>query len=162
MVGRINDPAKCELRGVIRFLQAEGPFFLNDIHTWKENRRFVIQSLKDLGLGKTKIQRQMQDEISHFQEVLKSFNGQPIDLVVPLTSSTSNNICSLIFGKRYDYDDLERKVLDENLDEVSNLLGQTALHAFFPWIRSITFLSNWLGIEKGYKQFETSKEIYKT
>ncbi|GBN20877.1 Cytochrome P450 2A8 [Araneus ventricosus] len=138
-----------------------GPFFLNDMHIWKENRRFVIQSLKDLGLGKTKIEAQIQDEINHFQEVLKSFNGQPIDLVVPLTSSMSNNISSLVFGKRYKYDDPERKLLDENLDELINLLGQTAFHVFFPWIRNLPFLPNWLGIEKGYKQFEGSKEIFR-
>ncbi|CAL1272913.1 unnamed protein product [Larinioides sclopetarius] len=138
-----------------------GPFFLNYMQIWKENRRFVIQSLKDLGLGKTKIEVHIQDEINHFQEVLKSFKGQPMDLIVPLTSSMSNNISSLIFGRRYEYDDPEKNILDENLDEVTNLLGHTAFHVFFPWIRNIPLLPKWLGIEEGYKKFEKSKEIFR-
>ncbi|GBM01224.1 hypothetical protein AVEN_247031-1 [Araneus ventricosus] len=137
------------------------PFFLNDMHMWQEQRRFVIQSLKDLGLGKTKLEEQMQDEINHFQDVLKSFKGQPIDLITPLTPSMSNNISTLVFGKRYDYDEPERKTLDKNLDEISKIIGQTATHIFFPWIKHIPFLLNWLGFEEGYKLFAVSDEIFK-
>ncbi|CAL1272909.1 unnamed protein product [Larinioides sclopetarius] len=139
----------------------KSPFFLNDMHMWQEQRRFVIHSLKDLGLGKTKIEDQQQDEINHFLEVLRSFKGEPIDLVAPLTPSMSNNIVSLIFGKRYDYDEPERKSLDENLEEVSKIIGQTAVHIFFPWIKHIPFLLNWLGLEKGYKIFSVSENIFR-
>ncbi|CAL1272910.1 unnamed protein product [Larinioides sclopetarius] len=128
---------------------------------WQEHRRFVIHSLKDLGLGRTKIEEQMQDEIKHFQEVLKSFKGQPIDLAARFTPSMSNNINTLIFGKRYDYDDPERKTLDENLDEISKISGQTATHIFFPWIKRVPFLLNWLGFEKGFKLFKVSEEIFR-
>ncbi|GBN80076.1 Cytochrome P450 18a1, partial [Araneus ventricosus] len=31
-------------------------FFGGNFHAWKEQRRFVVQSMKDLGLGKTKIE----------------------------------------------------------------------------------------------------------
>ncbi|XP_055943157.1 cytochrome P450 2J4-like [Argiope bruennichi] len=139
----------------------KSPFFLNDMHMWQEQRRFVIQSLKDLGLGKTKIEEEMQDEINHFNEVLKSFKGKPIDLIKPLTPSMSNNISTLIFGKRYGYDEPERMSLDENLDEVSKIIGQTAVHIFFPWIKHIPFLLNWLGFEKGYKLFRVSDDIFR-
>ncbi|GBN17586.1 Cytochrome P450 2J2 [Araneus ventricosus] len=101
------------------------------------------------------------EEINHFQEVLKSFKGQPIDLVAPLTPSMSNNISTLIFGERYDYDDPERKSLDRNLDEVCKIIGQTAVHIFFPWIKHIPFLLNWLGFEKGYKLFKVSNDIFR-
>ncbi|KAF8786756.1 Cytochrome P450 18a1 like protein [Argiope bruennichi] len=96
------------------------PFFGRDFHAWKEQRRFVVQSMKDLGLGKTKIEDEVMDEVNHFVKVLKSHSGQPIDVKKPLSPSMSNNISALVFGKRYDYDNPDRQFLDENLEKRTN------------------------------------------
>ncbi|GFW41454.1 cytochrome P450 18a1 [Trichonephila clavipes] len=37
----------------------QSPFFMSDMHMWQEQRRFVVHTLKDLGLGRSKIEEQM-------------------------------------------------------------------------------------------------------
>lgn len=44
----------------ILFQTRTGPFFASENNIWLEHRKFVIQSLKDLGLGKSKLEEQVQ------------------------------------------------------------------------------------------------------
>ncbi|CAL1297393.1 unnamed protein product, partial [Larinioides sclopetarius] len=99
--------------------------------------------------------------INEFHSVLESFKGQPIDLAAPLTPIVSNNISNLIFGKRYDFDDPERKTLDENLDEINKIIAQNDMQIFFPWIKHIPYLLKWLGIEKYFKLYKESEDIFR-
>ncbi|KAG8197777.1 hypothetical protein JTE90_006478 [Oedothorax gibbosus] len=90
------------LSGVLKLFFENSAFFRNDVHKWREQRRFVVQSMKDLGLGKTQIEGEIMDEIHHFLDQLRVHNGAPMDLKDPLSPSMSNNICTLVFGKRYE------------------------------------------------------------
>ncbi|XP_054711043.1 uncharacterized protein LOC129220640 [Uloborus diversus] len=139
----------------------ESPFFIGGVHVWQEQRKFVVHAMKDLGLGKTKIEGHIQDEISHFLEVLKSHNGEPIDVMEPLTPSMSNNISSLVFGTRYDYKDPERLLLDHSLDEVSRIAGQTAVHIFFPWIKYVPFIVKFFEFEKALAAANCMENVYR-
>ncbi|GBO29499.1 Cytochrome P450 2U1, partial [Araneus ventricosus] len=84
------------------------------------------------------------DEINHFIEVLKSHDGKPLDVKQPLSPSVSNNICALVFGKRYEYDHPERKFLDTNVEYEFENFSQTSSDTLFPWIRKIPFASKFL------------------
>ncbi|KFM67323.1 Cytochrome P450 2J2, partial [Stegodyphus mimosarum] len=141
-------------------LGAQSPFFEEGFHIWQEQRRFVLQSMKDLGLGKSKIEGHILEEINHFLEVLSEHKGEPMDLMTPLTPSMSNSISSLVFGKRYEYDDPERVQLDEALDVVAKALGQTASHIFFPWIRYFPFILKWLKVDDAVEFFRKANEIF--
>ncbi|XP_015919999.1 cytochrome P450 2J6-like [Parasteatoda tepidariorum] len=138
----------------------KSPFFVSGVRIWQDQRRFVVHSLKNLGLGRTKIEGQIQEEIREFINILKTYRGDPMNLNIPLTSSMSNNICSLAFGKRYDYDDPERKMLDAGLHDVIKIIGQTASHIFFPWIRHFPFILKMLKYDEGVKAFRRSHSLF--
>ncbi|GFQ82194.1 hypothetical protein TNCT_580471 [Trichonephila clavata] len=63
--------------------------------------------------------------------------GKPTKLSYLLVPSMSNNIASLVFGKRLKYDDSERQNLDRLLKEAGTLAGSLTWLAFFPWIKKI-------------------------
>ncbi|XP_023243955.1 cytochrome P450 18a1-like [Centruroides sculpturatus] len=78
---------------------------------WIEQRRFMLHVLRDLGFGKNKMEGYITEELSHFINELKALNGKPCiskELTIP---SVSNVICSLIFGRRLEYNSPERKLL---------------------------------------------------
>ncbi|GFU51079.1 cytochrome P450 2J2 [Trichonephila clavipes] len=50
----------------LKYFNPSSAFFVRDVNIWKEQRRFVVQSMKDLGLGRTKIEDEVLDEINHF------------------------------------------------------------------------------------------------
>ncbi|KAG8172695.1 hypothetical protein JTE90_001525 [Oedothorax gibbosus] len=42
--------------GPLKLFNENSAFFMDDVHKWREQRRFVVQSMKDLGVGKTQIE----------------------------------------------------------------------------------------------------------
>ncbi|KAG1651569.1 Cytochrome P450 2U1 [Nymphon striatum] len=47
---------------------------------WKHQRRFVLQALRDVGMGKRKLEEKIQDEIIRLCHAIEKANGVPIDL----------------------------------------------------------------------------------
>ncbi|KAG8174232.1 hypothetical protein JTE90_016583 [Oedothorax gibbosus] len=134
---------------------------MNDVHKWREQRRFVLQSMRDLGLGKTQTEREIMDEIHHFLDILRDHNGTPMDLYKPLTPSMSNNICTLVFGKRYEYEDPDRVFLDENFEMGIEGFDQTSIAGFFPWLLKIPVVSNFMAIDQAVQAFQNIKTFFK-
>lgn len=107
---------------------------------WKDQRRFALQALRDLGYGKASMEDRIIEEIGHLLRAIDSRDGQTIDVHDILTPSMSNNICQLVFGHRYETDDPRRSALDKILDENSPLLSQTGLLATAPvWFIKMFF-----------------------
>ncbi|GBM51330.1 hypothetical protein AVEN_183813-1, partial [Araneus ventricosus] len=52
------------------------PFFGSDFHAWKEQRRFVVQSMKDLGLGKTKIEEEIMEMKADCDDFIPPFESR--------------------------------------------------------------------------------------
>ncbi|XP_055938577.1 cytochrome P450 18a1-like [Argiope bruennichi] len=101
---------------------------------WKEQRRFSLQILKDLGFGKSNLEDMMKEEIRDLLDHLAKYNGQPMQLRPVLSPSMSNNIASLMYGKRLKYDDPVRMMLDKALIEGAAAAGQVSWQLFFPWL----------------------------
>ncbi|GFX99253.1 cytochrome P450 18a1 [Trichonephila clavipes] len=99
---------------------------------WKEQRRFSLHMLKDLGFGKSHLEDMIKEEISDLLNHLAKMEGKPTIIRSVLAPSMSNNIAVLVFGKRYKYDDPIRKMLDRTLNESAAAAGQVAWQLFFP------------------------------
>ena len=72
---------------------------------WKAQRATTLEILRELNMGKNPLAEKIQEEVGEYVKAICAKDSQPFDLT-PLTQmSVSNNICSIIFGKRYEYDD---------------------------------------------------------
>ncbi|GFU19784.1 cytochrome P450 2U1 [Nephila pilipes] len=101
---------------------------------WKEQRRFSLHILKDLGFGKSKLDDMIKEEIYDLLELFEQSDGHPMYIRPLLAPSMSNNIASLVYGKRMKFDDPDRIMLDRVISEFSSQAGQAAWQIFFPWI----------------------------
>ncbi|GFQ75789.1 cytochrome P450 2K4, partial [Trichonephila clavata] len=144
----------------LEIVNPSSSFFSSDVHAWKEQRRFVVQAMKDLGLGRTKIEADIMDEIHYFLEVLENTKGRPIDVKMPLSPSMSNNISALIFGKRYEYDDQDRQMLDRNLEQAHESFGLFSLYTLFPWIRYIPFAVKLIKVNKSVEAADNIRRFF--
>jgi len=104
---------------------------------WKDHRRFALNVLRDCGLGKNSIEPLILNEIQHFLAEVKKTNGKPTDFSELLTLSVSNNICILIFGKRFEYDDPWFISAKRLFGEFVGAATTVSLLQFFPWIKKI-------------------------
>ena len=56
-------------------------------------------------MGKNLLAEKIQEEITHYIRAVEDLQGAPADLSKLTQVSVSNNICSIIFGQRFEYDD---------------------------------------------------------
>uniref|UniRef100_A0A4X2L0D0 Cytochrome P450 2E1 n=1 Tax=Vombatus ursinus TaxID=29139 RepID=A0A4X2L0D0_VOMUR len=100
---------------------------------WKQMRRFSLTTLKNLGMGKRNIEERVQEEAKFLVEEFKKANGQPYDPRFILECAPCNVICSVIFQKRFEYDDQKFLHLVELLQENNKILNS-------PWIQVYNFI----------------------
>ena len=73
---------------------------LSEGSLWKEQRRWALHALRDLGFGKHSIEQVIRDELSDLVAQLRALGGHTIDPSLPLIRSVTNVICALVFGER--------------------------------------------------------------
>nr|ALF38124.1 CYP2D50 [Equus caballus] len=84
---------------------AEGVVFARYGHTWREQRRFSVSTLRNFGLGKKSLEQWVTQEASYLCAVFADQGGRPFSPDALLNKAVSNVIASLTFGRRFDYND---------------------------------------------------------
>ncbi|KAM9756354.1 cytochrome P450 2B4-like [Dama dama] len=87
-------------------VQGYGVIFANG-ERWKALRRFSLATMRDFGMGKRSVEERIQEEAQCLVEELRKSQGALQDPVFYFHSITANIICSIVFGKRFDYKDPE-------------------------------------------------------
>ncbi|XP_060098788.1 cytochrome P450 2J2-like [Heteronotia binoei] len=115
--------------------QEKGIVFSNG-HTWKQQRKFGIVTMRKLGMGKKGVQSQIEEEACQLVETYAHAKGQPLDPSLPILNSVCNVICALVFGHRYSVDDEQFLKLMSSI-ECSVTFGGTFFHLLYeavPWL----------------------------
>ena len=99
---------------------------------WREQKRFTLYQLRNLGFGKTSMEEHIQNEMIELCQRIEALNGKSVQIRPLLSSSTSSNISALVFGKRFDNNDPNRAILDGAIEHAIKKLGQTGFITFFP------------------------------
>ena len=84
---------------------------------WKDQRRFALRSLKDLGFGKVTMEDAINDEVEKLIEVLKKKEGQAVGLNLQMNISIVNALWAILVGEKLDLDDPKLLKVVKTLDE---------------------------------------------
>ncbi|KAK7891937.1 hypothetical protein WMY93_023900 [Mugilogobius chulae] len=93
---------------------------------WKEHRRFALMTLRNFGLGKESMEERILGEIKHTTAELESKIGSTLSPQVMFHNASSNIICQVLFGMRFDYNDWTMK-------EIVRCFTENAKLANGPW-----------------------------
>ena len=89
---------------------------------WKEQRKTSLEILREFGMGKNLLVDKVQKEVAYYIRAIEDLQGAPADLSKLTGVSVSNNICSIVFGKRFKYDDPDfinyLQLFDENIKNI--------------------------------------------
>ncbi|XP_073504162.1 cytochrome P450 2K4-like isoform X1 [Phyllobates terribilis] len=148
LVTRAEDFGERAITPIFEILANGHGIILSNGETWKCMRRFTISTLREFGMGKKSVESTIQDELMPLIDSIKSHNGKPFLTHLLIDSAFSNVICSIIFGKRFEYDDPMFEKLIKMLDENTKLVGspKVMLYDYYP------FLGSLLGLHKELQQ----------
>ncbi|BFZ07229.1 hypothetical protein BsWGS_10268 [Bradybaena similaris] len=104
-------------------------------HSWKEQRTVTLAILRTFGVGKNSLAEKIQEEVSAYVDKLATFKGRPQEVRTLTNIAVSNVICSIIVGKRFQYDDSYFIDLMHMLNEQVRLTATVSISSSFPWLR---------------------------
>ncbi|XP_063162409.1 cytochrome P450 2J5-like [Candoia aspera] len=137
--GLINHSEDFSERVETPFLRAVSKgkgIILSNGHTWKQQRRFGLLTMRKLGLGKKGIEGQIEEEAHRLVEIFAHAKGQPLDPLLPITNAFFNLITILVFGYRFPLEDENFQKLTEAMSFGSRFMGSFChvIYEVFPWL----------------------------
>ena len=104
---------------------------------WRAQRKTMVEILRQFGMGKNIMAEKVQSEVDEFVKALGSKDAQSFDPSKLVQVSASNNICSILFGQRFDYDDDHFLKLVEAMEEMFKVTGGASATAVMPILRYV-------------------------
>ncbi|XP_069901477.1 cytochrome P450 2J2-like [Globicephala melas] len=102
-------------------------------HTWRQQRRFCLATLRELGLGKLALELQLQGEAAELAEGFHQEQGRPFDPRVHIVTSTARVIGTLVFGCRFLLEDPFFQELIQAIDFGLAFVSTIWCRDRFPW-----------------------------
>ncbi|XP_077331118.1 cytochrome P450 2J4-like isoform X1 [Lithobates pipiens] len=120
----------------LKDLLGGGGILMSNGHVWKQQRRFGLMTLRNLGLGKRGLESRIQDEAQYMVESFRAQKGAQFDPCDIITATVTNVISAVVYGHRFSVDDI---VYQELIKSNHGLLeGGSSVWAkmydVFPWL----------------------------
>nr|XP_055045314.1 cytochrome P450 2B4-like isoform X1 [Misgurnus anguillicaudatus] len=97
-------------------------------HSWRQQRRFALHTLRNFGLGKKTMEERVLEEGQCLIAEMCKAKGAAFDPQHMIQNAVSNMICSIVFGDRFEYNNKNfaylLKILNENIMLAGSLTGQ--------------------------------------
>ena len=85
-------------------------------------------------MGKHSLEGKIQEEITSLTDEIKKQNGQECDIHLTMNNAISNIICSIIFGRRFEYSDKEFLEILDMIDKSGAQFGRSIFLSRLPWV----------------------------
>lgn len=100
------------------------------------------------------MEEHIRQEMVELCQRIEALEGKAVEIRPFLGSSTSSNISALVFGKRFDFNDPKRAVLDNAIEDAIRKLGQTGFITFFPVLAKMCAYFGLFGLKEVKRDFE--------
>ncbi|XP_072029315.1 cytochrome P450 2U1-like [Amphiura filiformis] len=110
---------------------------------WKQQRKFCLNVFRNFGVGKKSFENFILKETNELLGEISLMKGKPFDPRLPVSNAFSNIICSLVFGRRYEYSDPHFRMLLDMLDECFRLAGAGGIFSMLPAAKYVFFPIQW-------------------
>jgi len=117
----------------------------NDGESWKNQRRFILKTLKDFGFGKKSLEGVLVEEADKMGEFFREKNGKPILVQNLFNVAILNVLWVIVANHRYDLSDPKAQHLVKLITESIQVENLRFLFAI-PWSRFVA--PEWTGWNK--------------
>lgn len=96
----------------------------------------ALEILREFGLGKNILAEKIQEEVKEYLKGLETENSAAFNPSHLTHHCIANIICSIVFGRRYDFDDPHfLKCMDKLESNMKDVGGDAAILNFMPYLR---------------------------
>ncbi|KAH9510279.1 cytochrome P450 2 sub U member 1 [Bulinus truncatus] len=106
---------------------------------WKSQRTTSLSILRNFGMGKNMLAEKIMEEVLCCTEELARKGGQPSNVRHLTNMSVSNVICSIIFGRRFEFDDPKFIKMMDLFNEILKSNAAISVLTFFPFLYYLPF-----------------------
>uniref|UniRef100_A0A8C4THZ7 Cytochrome P450, family 2, subfamily V, polypeptide 1 n=1 Tax=Erpetoichthys calabaricus TaxID=27687 RepID=A0A8C4THZ7_ERPCA len=112
---------------------------LSSGYRWKQHRRFMLTTLRNFGVGKKSLESTIIEELGYFRQAIQEEQGKPFEPHFLINNAIANIICSMVFGRRFEYSDQRFQELLHLIFEALFLEGTiwAQLYNAFPTIMKV-------------------------
>ncbi|XP_029426898.1 cytochrome P450 2F2-like [Rhinatrema bivittatum] len=90
---------------------------------WKDLHKFVLQTLRNFGMGKRSIEERIQEEVQFLITELRKTKQLPFDPTLIFGRAISNVIFSVVFGSRFNYEDKTFRTIVSTINENFHIIS---------------------------------------
>ncbi|XP_028666619.1 cytochrome P450 2J4-like [Erpetoichthys calabaricus] len=112
---------------------------LSSGYRWKQHRRFMLTTLRNFGVGKKSLESTIIEELGYFRQAIQEEQSRPFEPHFLINNAVANIICSIVFGRRFEYSDQRFQELLHLIFEALFLEGTiwAQLYNAFPTIMKV-------------------------
>ncbi|GAV05621.1 hypothetical protein RvY_15721 [Ramazzottius varieornatus] len=114
---------------------------MSEGESWKEQRRFLLSTLKDFGIGKTSFQDVITDKSFNLLRTLEEHQGRPVDVRMMLNTAVSDVVSTVLFGQDYKHAETDFARYVDHVANAASELGGSALMNYWIWLRYLPYYS---------------------
>ncbi|XP_078617675.1 cytochrome P450 2J4-like [Branchiostoma floridae x Branchiostoma japonicum] len=126
---------------------------------FKQQRKFTIMGLRDFGFGKRSLEGKIIEESHELREEILKKGQKPFNIRRMLQNAVGNVICSIVLGKRFEYDDEKLEKIMRAFDQNTGDQRLSRMADFFPWARHIPVVKR--AVTKYVKDVERCVGIFR-
>jgi len=132
--------------------KSDGGIVFGDGQQWKEQRRFALKTLRDLGFGKSSMQSVMSEEVGKLVEELRCLTGKPTVLAHRTNLAVVNSLWQILNGERSEMKNPKMKQVFRGTTEFIKTNSLAGPLMVFPRLRHLPILKGLFNKSRQFPQ----------
>ncbi|XP_055348080.1 cytochrome P450 2C30-like isoform X2 [Paramacrobiotus metropolitanus] len=104
---------------------------------WRQTRRFALTTLRNLGMGKSRLESRILEEVDYICTSIRRTQSRPLEPNDLMYAGVANIMFAVCLDKRFDHNDPQFKMAQDFVLIALPTISNTGALQLFPWLRHV-------------------------